>query len=226
MLLLHTRVPGISALCLARSDGTSTYLSENFLAAWKTGTFHEMAIDWLIMTLAMLPLLAVSPIRHVAIRSFAARRQRSILVFLAAACLPWLMLGLISLSILAAMPRSWTGNPVVIASGFIVAALWQITPMKHLALYRCHRTFPLAPTGWQADRDCAAHGFAYGQICVVSCWAMMLAATLASHGLIANLCIQGVALWERRARVPRSRVSAGMLIAAAVVVLIPVLISE
>jgi len=168
----------------------------------------------------MMPPPAIPLIRHVAVRSFAVRRRRAVAAFLVGALGVWLLLGFVGLPILAGASLSLFGDPAVAACGFLGAALWQLTPMKRRALLRCHRTFPLTPIGWRADRDCAGYGFAYGRDCVASCWAMMLATVLASHGPVVMLCVQFIALAERQARQPRLLLSALVLTACAALMLV------
>jgi predicted metal-binding membrane protein len=92
-----------------------------------------------------------------------------------------------------------------------VAAAWQLTPVKQRAVWSCQRTAPLAPRGWRADRDCVRFGWDIGRRCLVSCWAMMLACSLAGHSVpamtLAGLC--GAA--ERYASRPTQHVIAGVL---------------
>ena len=83
------------------------------------------------------------------------------------------------------------------ASGFVLAALWQLPPVKRRALRRCHRTFPLTLTGWGAHRDCFVHGTGYGMGCIGSCWAMMLGLMLA-----AGITVFGVVLFHYLLAVP------------------------
>ena len=63
-----------------------------------------------------------------------------------------------------------------------MAALWQLTPLKERALRACHRPSPLPPRGWRATLGAARFGWRDGAACVASCWAMMVAASLAGPG--------------------------------------------
>jgi predicted metal-binding membrane protein len=88
-----------------------------------------------------------------------------------------------------------------IAFGF--AASWQMTPMKHSALQRCHRTMALQASGWRADRDCVVFGLQTAGHCVTSCWAAMFACALVSHSLAALAFVQAIAMHERAAHAPQ-----------------------
>ncbi len=215
----------MSALCRAWAPDATDDVVGTMFTAWHSGALRPMLLGWAAMTLAMVPPLAVPLIRHVAVRTFADRRNREIAAFLAGAVAVWLLLGLLALPLLAlpllaGLTMQWIGDPMVAACGFLLAALWQLTPMKRLALLRCHRTFPLTPRGWRADRDCAGYGVAHGRDCVASCWAMMFAAMFAAHGPVVMLCVQYIALTERQARQPRVRLSALVLAICAALMLV------
>lgn len=170
-----------------------------------------MLLEWVLMTLAMVPPLAIPLTRHVAARSFADRRERATIGFLGGAVFAWLLAGLVALPLIQLVPASWHGSPGLGASAFLFAAAWQLTPCKRRALLRCHRTAPLEPLGWRADRDCARFGFGYGRACVASCGVMMFASMLVTHSLGSALWIQAVAFAERRSRRAGPWVSAGLL---------------
>ena len=215
VLLSIGTIPGMSALCLAPAPDRALGFANTVRAAWETGALRAMLLDWTIMTVAMMPPLAIPLIRHVAMRSFAVRRHRAVAGLLAGVLGVWLVVGLALVLVLAGVPIALFGNPVIAAGGFLITALWQLTPMKRRALLRCHRIVPLAPMGWRADRDCAASGVGYGIGCVTSCWAMMLATMLSAHGPVELLCVQFIALAERQARRPRYWLSALALVACA-----------
>jgi predicted metal-binding membrane protein len=175
--------------------------------AWATGT-----LDWSLMTVAMMVPLVLGPIRVVAARSLWRRRQRAIVGFLAGYLSRWLAAGLAISVVLAALDSErWLGLPAVAAAGFAAALVWQLTPSKRRALRSCHRTLPLAPQGWRADRDCFRYGWAISGYCIVSCWVLMLACLLAGHGAAAMVgaFVAGVA--ERFAFRPDQRVTLGVL---------------
>ncbi len=188
---------------------------DNVRGAWRSGALSGPLFGWGLMTVAMMPPLAIPRIRHGASRSFAARRDRAIAAFLAGMLARWLLVGLVALPALASVPAILFGVPKVVAAGLLIAAAWQLAPIKRAALARCHRTIPLSAVGWRADRDCFRFGLTYGLNCLASCWALMLVMALASHGPLVSLCGQFVALTERRARRPRFAVSAMALAACA-----------
>ena len=137
-------------------------------------TWSLDAVHWSFMVLAMMLPLVLGPIRATARRSLWYRRDRAIGGFLVGYLGPWLLIGLFASAPAAALSldgRSYL--PALAALGFAVAAAWQLTPIRRRALWSCHRTAPLAPHGWRADRDCIRYGWEIGRSGLVSCWAMM-----------------------------------------------------
>ncbi len=194
MLLGHNATADPGALCLGAHIHAGAVS-----VAWRSGVLGGMLVTCLLMVVAMVPVLAVPLVRHVSARTFPGRRDGAVAFFLGGSVCVWLLVG--------------------VTVTFAVAAIWQFTPAKRRALLRCHRTVPLAPMGWQSDRDCFLFGASHGAGCVASCWAMMLAVMVAGHDPIMTLCVQGVALAERRSRLPWVRGSALLLLACGTVVL-------
>ena len=172
-------------------------------------TLTQELLYWLLMVAAMMLPLVVDRVRVTAVGSLWARRHRAMAGFLAGYFAPWLVLGVVAAGLRQA---SWTHSYAIPALSFAVAALWQLTPMHRRALVACHRRRPLAPVGWQADRDCLRFGGLIGLACVSSCWPLMLACTLAGHGLIAMTGGMALGAAERWSfRPPRRAVLAGTL---------------
>jgi predicted metal-binding membrane protein len=153
---------------------------------------------WLLMVVAMMVPLVLEPIRATAARSLWRRRHRAIGGFLLGYVGPWLIVGGVISVVEVALGVTERLDPTAGAAlGFAVAAVWQLAPRKWQALQACHRTAPLAPRGWRADRDCVRYGWSIGRSCVVSCWALMLACVLAGHSLPAMMVAATVATADR-----------------------------
>jgi len=177
------------------------------LSAWRSGAVH-----WSLMVVAMMLPLVVTAIRATSRRSLWSRRNRAIGGFLVGYLSPWLVLGLAASAIAAAIGlEDRRGLPALAAVGFGVAAAWQVTPVKRRAVWSCHRTAPLAPEGWRADRDCIRYGWDIGKRCLVSCWAMMLACVLAGHNLPTMACVGVLGAVERYTARPRRLAITGVL---------------
>jgi predicted metal-binding membrane protein len=206
------------SLCFDVRGGLAGDVAVRLLAQWRIGTLDQMLGAWAVMVLAMVPPLTMPMLRYVAARSFAFRRMRALALFLAGLLCPWLAAGVLGVALLAVAP---TPDGRLGAIGFVLAALWQVTPFKRRALRRCHRTMPLAADGWRADRDCFVFGCARGQDCLIGCWAMMLAVMFADHAPAAILVTQAMAFAERRAREPRVERCAVVLAAFGALLLVP-----
>jgi predicted metal-binding membrane protein len=215
VLALHAAPAGIP-LCLAGAVGGDP--AGRLRAAWLSGALGRALLDWALMTLAMMTPLTLPLLRHVVARSFASRRHRAAALFLAGALAPWLLLGLAGLPLLAAAPAWATGAPWLAACGLLFAAAWQLSPMKRAALRRCHLTLPLAAHGARADMDCVRQGLAHARGCILSCWALMGAMTLAPYHPLVAVCMQGVVLAERRScRPPLVQTAVALTLGAAAV---------
>jgi predicted metal-binding membrane protein len=171
-------------------------------------TFSAQLTNWLVMTLAMMLPMVIVPIRTTARRSLWHRRDRAIAAFLLGYLGCWTVAGI-------AVSFLHVTHPLAGTIGFAVAGAWQLTRWKRIALAGCHRTEPLAPRGWRADRDCMRYGVLIGVNCVLSCWALMLACFLSGHTLLATLIATAIALAERYTIRPDQRLLACALFAAA-----------
>jgi predicted metal-binding membrane protein len=180
------------------------------MASAMTGGQTEWATEawwWLVMVAAMMFPMVLEPIRTTAERSLWRRRHRAISGFLTGYLGTWLMFGVVASVLVAALRTKawWPQAGVAAASGFGAALLWQVTPIKRRAAIACHRTLPLAPAGWRADRDCLRYGWVVGRSCLVSCWALMLACLLAGHSVGAMVGVTAVSWAERYMVRPNQR---------------------
>jgi predicted metal-binding membrane protein len=208
LLVVNGSMPQSFPLCLPPSLGRAGQVAAGLEAAWQTRVATGAMMGWVLMAVAMTPPLAMGLIRHVSVRSFAPRRYRAVLEFVLGGLAPWILFGAVAVPVLLWLPMSGHTQSVAAAVAFAAAAAWQLTPAKRLVLRRCHRTQPLAPAGWQADRDCLRYGLIHGGYCVASCWAMMLACMVTAHPWLAMLYVQIIAHNERQAREPPATASA------------------
>jgi hypothetical protein len=175
-------------------------------------SFQVEFLNWCLMVVAMMVPLMLAPLRWAAFYSFRQRRHRAILLFLVGFLLPWMMVGAV-----AAWLRTfdWSHNPLLASGMFGLAALWVLIPVRMRVMVFCHRTVPLAPSGWNADRDCLRFSFLVGASCVATCGFLMLACALTGHNLIAMLggTVLGV-LEYRSFRPPTRSIFVGALMLA------------
>lgn len=163
---------------------------------------------WMLMTLAMMLPMVITPLRTTAERSLWRRRHRAMAGFLLGYLAPWIVIGIA----ISSIDIPYRFAPAI---AFAVAGAWQLTRFHGKALMSCHRSMPLAPRGWRADRDCVRYGWWIGTRCVASCWALMLACVLSEHALVAMIGLTSVGLIERYARKPDQRLLSAGLFAAA-----------
>jgi predicted metal-binding membrane protein len=170
--------------------------------------FPDAFFDWTLMTLAMMPPLVVLSIRHVGFRSPGNRRHLAIGEFLIGYLGVWIAIGtifLVVVSLVAAGPAFTTDRRIVTAAAYGAAILWQFTPLKRRALWRCHRIVPIAIESWHADMCCLRFGIGTGLDCLASCWLMMTVPLFAQHSAPVMACLQAAMVCERyqRSRYPR-----------------------
>ncbi|GGP25116.1 copper chaperone [Silvimonas amylolytica] len=147
-----------------------------------------------LMLLAMMAPRWLMPLRHVAFRSLRSRRGRAMALFV----LGWLMIWLLPAWPIGLLLVRFEAPPAAVMMLFVLAAVWQLTPQRHRALLRCHRTRPLALTGWRADTDCLRFGAQQGVDCLISCGPLMLALGLAPASLWAMLAASALIVAELR----------------------------
>ncbi|MBV8492252.1 MAG: DUF2182 domain-containing protein [Alphaproteobacteria bacterium] len=162
-----------------------------------------LAAHWLVMLLAMMPLLVAEPVAHLWRRSLARRRMRAVGAFVAAYLALWILLGL-PLMLGAVALRAWVAAELPLASlalGF--ALLWQLTPAKQICLNRCHRLPRLAAFGLAADRDCLAYGLTTAIWCIGACWGLMLLPLVVDRMHLAVMAAVSIVLIAERQRPAR-----------------------
>jgi len=181
------------------------------------------AFNWIAMTTAMMLPLTASSVQTVAIRSLWNRRHRAIAFFLLAYVTCWVIAGLFLNAAFRATLHTAVSTIVLLPITLGIAAVWELTSLKELALRRCHRTEPLAPVGWRADWSCIRFGFRQGSACIVSCWALMLVPLAIQHSLASMAGVELIALTGRcRADRKPHMIAAGLLAGAMLAVLVKV----
>lgn len=172
---------------------------------------------WVLMTLAMMGPAALAGVRHTGMNSLSWRRRRAMAEFSVTYLGVWVMFGLLVLGGAASIP-GMTGRQALAAT-LAAAAAWELTPYKWLRLRDCHRSIPLPPSGWSAERGALTFGLRSGLACLGSCWCLMLVmlATPGDH-LLWMAALTGLVTAERCLERPRiiTRWAAAGLGAAAI----------
>lgn len=158
---------------------------------------RELARDWLVMVLAMMPLLTAQPIAHVRRCSLSARRLCAMAVFAAGYGACWAAAGLLLIPAAAAagaMLPLGASAPILLAA----ALVWSGSPPAQVARNRCHRLRRIGAFGLGAWRDCLWQGVTTGSACVATCWPWMLVPMAVGTGhVLVMLLVTLVLLAER-----------------------------
>jgi predicted metal-binding membrane protein len=197
LLMIEPGGTALPALCSAAMLGMPS--SRGKLLA--SNPPASLAVGWVLMLAAMMVPLLIAPVRHVRDRSFARRRVRAIMLFVAGYGAIWMAAGVVLLAAAVAARLVGTGSSVPLAMVTIVALVWQFSPVKQRYLNRCHAQAELAAFGLAADLDAFRFGLTHGVWCVGSCWALMLLPLLISRGHLATMA--GAALWLFAERLDR-----------------------
>ena len=170
-------------------------------------------LHWMLMVAAMMLPLTLDAVRTTAACSLWARRHRAVLGFHLGYLTPWALAGFLLATLASQFSErvSWITGAAI---AFFIAALWETTHAKLVAAARCHRTMPLSPRGWRADRDCLRYGWHSGLNCSLNCWPFMLACWLSGHSFLVMACTFPFGIAERYRR-SNQRLRAGLLAALA-----------
>jgi predicted metal-binding membrane protein len=168
--------------------------------------------SWVLMTVAMMGPAALIAIRHTGLNSLRWRRRRAIAEFSAAYLTVWIAFGLLAQVASTFVPG--VPGPAMLATVLAAAAAWQLSPFKRRFLRGCHRSFPLPPRGWRAEKGALRFGLRNGLYCFGTCWCLMLVMVAAPGGqLLWTAGLTGIITAERLLPRPRNttRVAAAML---------------
>jgi predicted metal-binding membrane protein len=202
-------------LCLAPRATLFEGLYANVTAGLNAITPGRWAVEWALMIVAMMFPLLVPMVRHVAARSFAARRERTVGLFIAGYSAVWLAAGAVSSVALVVARAGFQTIHLAPWAGLIccaLAALWQISAAKIRAVNRCHGTIPLRPWPPYADRDAIGFGLLHGTRCVRACLPMMVLPMVAGYSVAAMAAVSAILLAERARAKPQYKLSAIILL--------------
>ncbi len=161
-------------------------------AAWALMLAGGMA-SWWPMVVAMLVPLAAPDARWLAHRSLAARRQRTIVLHLAAFLGVWLVVGAIAAASVSVLGL---GAPAGVAT-LLAGAAWHTSPARRRALRTCAARRPPALDGLPADLDCLRSGLSTARRCLITCGLPMLSMAVV-HNLPLAVALTVLGANERR----------------------------
>jgi predicted metal-binding membrane protein len=193
--LMHPYIHDIGFVSLSPGECWRMLLS---MGPWGT-----ILLSLFVMLAAMMPPALISPIIYIRSRSFASRRERSVLLFIAAYLTVWTAAALVLVLIQDAAMSLALQSYVVASGAFTVALVWQCCPIKQICLNRCHAHRELAAFGYEADRSATLLGLEHGLYCVGSCWALMLLTMLIPVGRLVTTAVTTVLIFADRIEQPR-----------------------
>lgn len=168
VLAEYARLPGIcgqlgvAVLALGRTDALVAALVA-------LNSPLRMVGEWMLMLAAMMPLLLIGPIGHVARSSLARRRGRAVSMFVSGYFTVWLAIAplLIAFGIVL---RIAFGPGAASAAAIALSLIWSASPMHRRALNAGHRAGRIGLFGAAADRDCLRCASGFGtEASVLSC---------------------------------------------------------
>lgn len=165
-----------------------------------TGLLAATAM-WLLMTAAMTLPGELPAAQYVATNSFVRRRSSGVAAFVVVYLAAWVTFGL-ALAVLTPESAGLSADALVTLA-FVLAAAYELTPLKRRTLARCHRGAALPPDGPRRVAAVCRFGWINASGCVGSCGPAMAAALLVPVAQpLAMLGIAGAMTYERLTRRP------------------------
>jgi predicted metal-binding membrane protein len=205
MALLWVREVPVS-LCLTPDTGMIGGLAAHLRAGFSMAEPARLAGEWALMLAAMMLPLTAPMVGYVWARSFAARRNRAVGLFLCGYLLAWAAAAAAVTPLLIAtraLASAFAFAPALGLIGGVLAAFWQLSLAKRHALNRCHGTVALRAFGAAADRDAGRFGLLHGARCIHACLPVMVLPMLGGGGLAAMAVIFVLLLGERSQHTPQ-----------------------
>jgi predicted metal-binding membrane protein len=153
------------------------------------GTLGFFLGVWVVMMAAMM-FPSIAPMVVMEVRIQEGRRERgqaapvgATAVFVAGYLIVWTAAGLLGFGLfelgkaLTGDAFAWdNGGPYLAGGVILLAAVYQLTPLKDVCLRHCRSPFMFLMTHWRPGRVGALRmGLAHGGWCVGCCWALMAA---------------------------------------------------
>ncbi|MBP4139314.1 copper chaperone [Flavobacterium geliluteum] len=144
--------------------------------------FSAQLIGWGLMVVAMMLPKLILPIQFIYQQSFKRYRFLCSLLFVFGYLLVWMIVGVFMIEIIMGVNLLLPGSYIPALGLFLIAVVWEISPMKQRFLNLGHDHQVLSAFGWKAFRDSLFFGLTHGVWCVGSGWALMLLPMLLPKG--------------------------------------------
>ena len=160
-----------------------------------------IALDWVLMIFAMMPLLLSGPISHI-MRSTRPNNNAPALIFFALGyVMVWMLAGLILVPLLIIFALL-TSNGTDTVWAVIAALIWSSSPMAQFARNRCHKFTRIGLRFNHMLRDCMRQGIMTATACVGACWAWMMVPMTVENGHILAMIFVMFILFAERLTLP------------------------
>lgn len=139
-------------------------------------------IGWGLMVVAMMLPKLIFPVQTIYMQSL--KRLRFILAFLFvwSYLVVWMFAGVFMVAIIIALNLLMPLSYIPAIAVFLIALIWQFSPVKQRFLNRGHQHQVLAAFGRTAFKDAIVYGCSHGLWCVGAGWALMLFPMLLPQG--------------------------------------------
>lgn len=165
---------------------------------------RQLLGSWLLMLLAMTPMLLVHPLAYVWQRSLLRKRWQAVALFVLGFVTVWTLAGLLLLTLVVVARVMLGVAPLTaFAATLAVCLLWQASPIKQRCLNQCHYRPRISAFGLGFIRDCLMYGVVSGLWCIGSCWPLMLLPMLAEQGHLPLMLLGMAWMLFERLRNPR-----------------------
>lgn len=193
----------VPSLC-ARSVIWQSPNAEAFGFALTLQSPGQLALAWMVMLLAMMAPLLITPLRHVRAQVLARNRVWAGLAFVLGYGLSWMMAGavLLTLALWLRMGTAASAHWAVAGLALLLALFWQAAPWRQKARNRAHRFPPIAGFAPRAFRDAFGFGLRHSGWCVLTCAPLMLVTLVVPAEHLTVMIAVSLWLWAERQERP------------------------
>jgi predicted metal-binding membrane protein len=139
-------------------------------------------IGWGLMVVAMMLPKLIIPIQYIYMQCFKNYRFFCSVFFVFGYISAWMMAGIFMIASIIGLNLIMPISYIPALGVFIVAVVWQFSPIKQRFLNRGHYHRILSAFGWTACRDSLLFGVSHGVWCIGSGWSLMLFPMLLPEG--------------------------------------------
>lgn len=165
--------------CHISASGPSA-TSLNMLLAMNP--ISSQLIGWELMVVAMMLPKLIAPVQFICLQSLKRLRFTLSSLFVLGYLITWMFAGILMIGIIITFNLFFPLSYLPALTVFVVAVVWQFSPLKQRLLNLGHDHRIIAAFGWNAMKDATVFGLIHGLWCVGSGWALMLFPMLLPQG--------------------------------------------